>query len=251
MKRTRRLLRLRIGIVVLAVLSGYFIADAMLPQTEAKVREVKGEQIQSQANLKPPKKEKQVALTFDDGPDAKYTVKILDILKKHKAKATFFVVGYQAEKHPDVLSRIVKEGHALGNHTWSHKDLTKLSGQQIENELVKLNKVIQNATGEFPKYVRTPYGAVSKKVTEAIEQNGQHNVLWNVDTRDWAGATPENMLKNVKANLKPGGIILMHSFGGKKGDLSNTIELLPKMIEELQEEGYSFVTVDELKLKSS
>ncbi|MEC0210306.1 polysaccharide deacetylase family protein [Paenibacillus ehimensis] len=114
MKRTRRLLRLRIGIVVLAILSGYFIADAMLPQTEAKIREVKGEQIQSQANPKPPKKEKQVALTFDDGPDAKYTVKILDILKKHKAKATFFVVGYQAEKHPDVLSRIVKEGHALG-----------------------------------------------------------------------------------------------------------------------------------------
>ncbi|WP_082867120.1 polysaccharide deacetylase family protein [Paenibacillus elgii] len=251
MKRTKGLLRLRIGIVVLALLSGYFIVDAMLPQTEAKVREAKSEQVQSQANLKPPKKDKLVALTFDDGPDAKYTVKILDILKKYNAKATFFVVGYQAEKYPGVLSRIVKEGHMLGNHTWSHKDLTKLNGQQINNEIVKLNKVIQNATGEAPKYVRTPYGAVSKKVTEAIEQNGQHNVLWNVDTRDWAGATPEDMLKNVKANLKPGGIILMHSFGGKKGDLSNTIKLLPKMIEELQEEGYSFVTVDELKSKSS
>ncbi|MFB6363357.1 polysaccharide deacetylase family protein [Paenibacillus elgii] len=247
MKRTKQLLRLRIGVVVLAILSGYFIAYAMLPQTEAKVREVKGEQVQSQANPKPPKKDKQVALTFDDGPDAKYTVKILDILKKYNAKATFFVVGYQAEKYPNVLSRIVKEGHMLGNHTWSHKDLTKLSGQQINNEIVKLNKVIQNATGEAPKYVRTPYGAVSNKVTKAIEQNGQHNVLWNVDTRDWAGTTPEDMLKNVKANLKPGGIILMHSFGGKKGDLSNTIECLPKMIEELQEEGYSFVTVDELK----
>ncbi|WP_240344166.1 polysaccharide deacetylase family protein [Paenibacillus sp. SYP-B3998] len=222
------------------------------PQTAANEGETKGEktqvkQTQVKANPKRQTKEKQVALTFDDGPDTKYTVEILDILKKKKVKATFFVVGYQVERNPKVLASIVKEGHALGNHTWSHKDLTKLNDRQIMSEIVKANNAIQNITGEVPKYIRTPYGAVSKKVTAVAEQAGQKNVLWNVDTKDWTGATPKEMMKNVKANIKPGGIILMHSFGGKKGDLSNTIKCLPMMIDYLQDQGYSFVTIPELK----
>lgn len=187
---------------------------------------------------------KYVALTFDDGPDKKYTPAILDILKQYNVKATFFVVGTQAEKHSAVLQRIVDEGHSIGNHTYSHADLTKLSTIAIAEEIEKADEIINDTLGFIPNWIRAPYGAINDNVKEYMNNDSRSFVGWNVDTRDWAGASVEDMRKNINKNTKPNSIILMHSFGGKQ--INNTVELLPYIIEDLQDKGYTLVTIDEL-----
>lgn len=189
---------------------------------------------------------KLVALTFDDGPDAAYTPKVLDILKAHHAKGTFFLVGPQVNKYPDTAKRILDEGHSIGNHTWSHKDVSKLTDKQVAEQIDKAQEAIVKATGFAPKLMRAPYGAISDSLLDALHERDMLHVYWTVDTRDWAGTSVADMRKNVLAHTKPGGIILMHSFGGRKNALENTVKLLPLIIEDLRKKGYEFVTVDEL-----
>jgi peptidoglycan/xylan/chitin deacetylase (PgdA/CDA1 family) len=189
---------------------------------------------------------KKIALTFDDGPDNKYTPLILDILKKNKVKATFFVVGIQVNKHPEILRRIHEEGHAIGNHTWDHADLSKLSSERIGQEIKDTDALIETIIGERPSMVRAPYGAVSDKLDKVMENLKRPLISWNVDPKDWAGTSSANMLHNIKSHVKSDSIILLHSFGGKHGNLDNTIEALPKLIAFLKEEGYQMVTVPEL-----
>ncbi|MBW7474854.1 polysaccharide deacetylase family protein [Paenibacillus oenotherae] len=187
---------------------------------------------------------KLVALTFDDGPDKKYTTAILDILREKDVKATFFTVGIQVKKYPDILQRIVKDGHALGNHSYHHHDLSKLDSRMIKEEIKWTDTLIQEAVGFVPRLVRAPYGAVSPLVKNIMKDNERELIGWSVDTRDWAGESVAKMRANVNKNTKPGGIVLMHSFGSKH--LKNTVELLPLIIEDLSKKGYTFVTVDEL-----
>ncbi|BBI36393.1 polysaccharide deacetylase family protein [Cohnella abietis] len=192
------------------------------------------------------KNKKLVALTFDDGPDNKYTEEILDLLAEYNVKATFFVVGTQVQKFPETAKRIVDEGHSIGNHSWSHKDLSKLSAAALELELDKTQRAIFKATGVTSELVRAPYGALSKTLLDTIHKDNMKHVFWTVDTRDWAGSSVAEMHKNVLANTHKGGIILMHSFGGRKHAIEHTIELLPSIIKDLGAKGYEFVTVDEL-----
>ncbi|MGG4144310.1 polysaccharide deacetylase family protein [Paenibacillus algorifonticola] len=193
---------------------------------------------------KPDKEQKLVALTFDDGPDNRYTPEILDILKKKGIKATFFVVGVQVKKDPEVLQRIVDEGHEIGNHTTHHKDLTKLTKEQIWDEITTTDKLIKDVVGFTPNLVRAPYGAVNNTVKQLMKDKGRELVSWNVDTRDWAGTSVAVMKQNISEHTKPGGIILMHSFGGK--GIKNTVDMLPDVIDSLQKKGYTFVTIDEM-----
>ncbi|PLT47670.1 Peptidoglycan N-acetylglucosamine deacetylase [Paenibacillus pasadenensis] len=185
---------------------------------------------------------KAVALTFDDGPDAATTVKILDILRKEKVKATFFVVGTQVKKYPEVMQRIVDEGHALGNHTTHHPDLSKTGKTKILQEIKDNDTLIQKAVGITPTMFRPPYGATSAELKAILSEGGRTEVLWNVDTRDWAGTSVKTMRANVAKHAKPGSIILMHSFGSKL----HTAELLPLIIHDLKTAGYRFVTPDQL-----
>ncbi|WP_246132112.1 polysaccharide deacetylase family protein [Paenibacillus hemerocallicola] len=189
---------------------------------------------------------KRVALTFDDGPDKKYTPLILDVLKKREVKATFFVVGIQVAKYGDVLKRISEEGHAIGNHTWDHADLTKRTAEQVAEQIDKTDTAIRKALGTGTALFRPPYGAADEQVKTSSAAAHQHLVLWTVDTRDWAGTSSAEMLDKVKKQTKPDGIILMHCFGGKNGKLDNTVEALPQVIDYLKGEGYTFVTVNEL-----
>lgn len=187
-----------------------------------------------------------ISLTFDDGPDRKYTPQVLDILKKYGIKATFFLVGTQVEKYPEIAQRIVDEGHTIANHSWDHKNLTKLPPKALSVEIDKTQKAIYEATGITPTLLRAPTGAISKSVLDALHEREMLHVYWTVDTRDWAGTSVKDMYKNVMKNTHPGGIILLHSFGGRKNALDNTIDLLPKIIEDLTAKDYSFVTVEEL-----
>ncbi len=187
---------------------------------------------------------KLVALTFDDGPDNRYTPQILDILKKANVHATFFTVGTQVKKYPAIMKRIIQEGNEIGNHSYHHPDLSKLPDTKIVNELMWTDTLIKRSAGIVPDLVRAPYGAVSPSLKAIAMENGRTLVGWTVDTRDWAGDSVPAMRLNVDRNTHPGGIILMHCFGGKH--IKNTPVLLPLIIKDLQSKGYTFVTVDQL-----
>lgn|GEM_PF-2522317 len=187
---------------------------------------------------------KYVVLTFDDGPDTKYTPAILDILKQYNVKATFFVVGTQVEKHGSVLQRILNEGHSIGNHSYNHANLTKLSNKEIVKQIEQADDLIKAVIGFKPTWIRAPYGAVNDIVKESMEDDDRSFIGWDVDTRDWAGSSVEEMRANINENTKSDSIILMHSFGGKH--IKNTVELLPYIIQDLKDKGFTLVTLDEL-----
>ncbi len=188
---------------------------------------------------------KLVAITFDDGPESKYTPQILDILDEYNIKATFFVIGQNAEKYPDALKSIHEKGHEIGSHSWSHKYFPKLSQSAVEEEILKTQNIIEDITGEYRPIFRPPYGALEKQGRELVSSLGYNIVNWSVDTRDWAGTSEEQMMNYVKQQLKPGGIVLMHNAGNPKS-IENTIRFLPTMIEWITEQGYEFVTVSEI-----
>lgn len=189
---------------------------------------------------------KLVALTFDDGPDGKYTPRVLDILKERGIHGTFFLVGQQVGKYPDTTQRILDEGHSIGNHTWSHKDLTKVTAQELALQIDKTQQAIADVAGFTPSLLRAPYGAMSDAMLDALHERDMSHVYWTIDTRDWAGTSVAEMRKNVLAHTKPGAIILMHSFGGRKNALEHTLALLPLIIDDLTAKGFEFVTVEEM-----
>ncbi|HZJ76554.1 MAG TPA: polysaccharide deacetylase family protein [Oscillospiraceae bacterium] len=188
---------------------------------------------------------KLVALTFDDGPESKLTPQILDILDEYGIKATFFVVGQNAARNTDILRDIYDRGHEIGNHSWSHKYLPKISKKSKEDEILKTQKLLVDVLGEYIPIFRPPYGAVKAQDKQLINSLGYKVVNWSVDTRDWAGTSNEQIMKYVKQQLGPGGIILMHN-SGNTGIIKNTVSTLPVMIEWIAEQGYEFVTVTEI-----
>ncbi len=190
--------------------------------------------------------EKRVALTFDDGPDPRYTPEILDILDEHNVKATFFVMGARAKGHPDILRRASQEGHVIGNHTYWHPNLSGESVEQLRWEMQQTNDVIENLIGFQPRLFRPPYGIFGTAHTESLVENEETAVFWTVDTKDWDGPSSEEIHNSVIEETNNGSIILMHDGGHWTSDLSSTVGALDSVISELKEEGYQFVTVPEL-----
>lgn len=184
------------------------------------------------------KSNKKVALTFDDGPDPKVTRQILEILKKHDAKATFFMLGSRVEYYPEVVNEVKEAGHELGNHTWNHADLTKLNNDRINTEINNTSQIIEKVTGQRPDAFRPPYGAVNDKVRN---QTDLPIVLWDVDTLDWKHRDPEKLLETIKTHTKDGSIILMHDIH------QSTADGLDAALTYLESDGYKFVTMAELK----
>ncbi|NRD78967.1 polysaccharide deacetylase family protein [Bacillus sp. BRMEA1] len=189
---------------------------------------------------------KRVALTFDDGPDNYYTPKILDILKAKGVKATFFMVGKEAKRFPDIVKRIADEGNALGNHSWDHPKLWTLNNQQITQEIVSTQNEIQQITGQRTTLFRPPYGRVTPADITLIHNLGYRVIDWSVDTLDWKGTSAPNILQIVNKEVSPGGIILEHSLASHPGELNGTVQALPQIIDHLRAQGYEFVTVPEL-----
>lgn len=193
-------------------------------------------------------KEKLLALTFDDGPHPEKTEKVLNILDLYNIKATFFVVGQNAERYPEIVQRCVKEGHEIGNHTYTHRYLNKLSSIQVEEEIRKNSKLLEALTGTKCRLFRPPGGIFDSGSSAIATKAGMKTVIWNVDTKDWAGESTESIFKNVAENAGNGAIILFHDYTGNK---SHTLEALTRVIPYLLDEGYSFVTVSELISRSS
>lgn len=179
-----------------------------------------------------------VALTFDDGPTHRYTEPILDCLKEYQASATFFILGSRADDCPDLLQRMVLEGNEIGNHTFSHKQLTTLSKAKIEEEIIATQESIHDVTNLYPGVIRPPYGSKNDTVMECAK--GIKIVTWTIDTEDWRSKNAETIVNKVIKDVKDGDIILMHDLYASSAEAA--MILIPK----LQEMGFQLVTVSEL-----
>ncbi|CAI6041721.1 polysaccharide deacetylase family protein [Cohnella sp. JJ-181] len=189
---------------------------------------------------------RRVALTFDDVPDPRYTPLVLNVLKRKRVRATFFVVGSRAAKHPALMRRIVSEGHAVGNHTYSHPELPKLSLGQVEREIERTGETIRATAGFEPAMIRPPYGDIRPAQLEWARSRGYIVVNWDVDSQDWRQIPAGVVLRNAVKGLRPGSIILMHAGGGAGQNLYGTVNALPRLIDQLRAKGYELVTVPEL-----
>lgn len=188
-----------------------------------------------------------VALTFDDAPDPRFTPEILDVLAKYQICATFFVVGERAAKHPELVDRIIKEGHVIGNHSYNHSVFSTLSMYQFEQQIRKTDAIIRRITGVSPNFIRPPYGELLPKQVAWGKVNGFTIVNWDVDSEDWKkNPSSARVLANIRKTLQPGSIILQHAGGGEGQDLSGTINALPVLIEWLQGKGYDLLTLPEM-----
>ncbi|HET6498992.1 MAG TPA: polysaccharide deacetylase family protein [Coriobacteriia bacterium] len=185
-----------------------------------------------------------VALTFDDGPWPGQTDRVLDILAEHDVRATFFVVGRLVERHPGIARRIVEDGHLIGNHTQSHAILTSHDGAGIRREIAEGTRSIREVTGVTPQWFRPPGGRMNPTVLSETERMGMDLVLWDVDPQDWRRPDADRMLTVLLSGIRPGSIVLLHDGGG---DRSQTVAVLPRLIEELKARGYLFVTLDQLR----
>ncbi|AMO33288.1 polysaccharide deacetylase family protein [Lysinibacillus sphaericus] len=180
---------------------------------------------------------KRVALTFDDGPDAKVTPQILATLQKYDAKATFFMVGRNVPKNATIVKQIYDAGHEIGNHTSNHKKLTALSISGVRQEVNGTSNAIYAAIGQYPTVFRPPYGATNEQVRSVMTIP---SILWSIDTLDWKHHNPDKILAYVKASVKDGSIILMHDIH------QTTANGLDNVLLYLQKQGYEFVTVSEI-----
>lgn len=180
---------------------------------------------------------KKIALTFDDGPHPRYTEQLLDGLKERNVVATFFVTGENAQNYPNIIRREQAEGHLIGNHTYSHIQLTSGNRETFREELVKTNEILENITGEKVSFVRPPYGSWDKSFEKELNM---FPVLWNIDPLDWCSHNAECIAAKVVEKAGDGDIILMHDYY----DTSVTAAL--EVVDVLQKRGFQFVTVEEI-----
>lgn len=184
-----------------------------------------------------------IALTFDDGPHSVLTPEILAILDEFDVKATFFVVGKNIDQSPDVLREIAERGHEIGNHTESHIDCAKSSYNGTKKELTSVHEKVLKLCDYDIKLFRPPGGSLNKKICKIANEMDYSVVLWSVDTRDWAHTNVLKITENISENVKSGSIILFHDYISKN---SPTPDTLRKIIPDLIDKGYTFVTVGEL-----
>ncbi|MFB4261442.1 chitooligosaccharide deacetylase [Niallia circulans] len=190
----------------------------------------------------------QVALTFDDGPDPRFTEQVLTKLDQHHVPATFFVLGKRVEANPELLVRLNQAGHEVGNHTFSHPNLSEGSLEQLEAEVTKTEEIIEATIGYRPRLFRPPYGFLTAEQVGRLQALNHIVVGWDVDTLDWQGIPAQEVTETVLQGVESGSIILMHDGGDV--DTPNpeiySADALDEIIPELQSRGYTFVTASQL-----
>lgn len=188
---------------------------------------------------------KYIALSFDDGPNGKNTLQILKTLKKHNAKATFFLVGSRIENYTIDKNMYSKYGCEIGNHTWMHDDILENSKNYIYDSIKECQDAIDNAFHVKTTLMRTPGGKINKDILSVLEELNLYAILWSVDSRDWETKDINRVVLNVLKGIKDGDIVLMHDKD------QTTIDALNAILNELEKQGYSVVTISELfKLKN-
>ncbi len=187
--------------------------------------------------------EKKIAITFDDGPSKRNTKEILALLEKYNVKATFFVIGENAEKDPDRIRSIFEAGHEIGNHTYTHAYISKISKEALKNEITKTEEVLVGITGVKPHVFRPPGGYYDDASLAILDEMGYKSVLWSLDTRDWSMPKSDTIATKVEERTGGGDIILFHDLEDKR---LPTVQALRRILPFLIENGYEFVTISEL-----
>lgn len=180
---------------------------------------------------------KKIAITFDDGPHPSYTAELLDGLKERGIHATFFVTGSHAEENPELILRMQEEGHLIGNHTYSHIQLTEANREIFREELIRTNEILKDITGTEVIFVRPPYGTWDKKFETELNM---FPVLWNIDPLDWCSHNADCVANKVVTKAGEDDIILLHDY------YATSVEAALKIVDALEEEGFVFVTVEEI-----
>lgn len=180
-----------------------------------------------------------IALTFDDGP-SKHTAKLLDVFATYGGKGTFFVVGNLLDNRNEVIRRIVMEGHEIGGHSWSHRQLTNLNAEELTDQLMTTRAKIYEITGVDSTLIRPPYGSYNDQVKDVCKKLGIHMVNWSVDTMDWEYKDANRIYDTIMSEAKDGDIILCHDLYG------TTVEAMERVVPDLIAAGYQLVTVTEL-----
>ena len=194
-----------------------------------------GEAVPADSGAEIPAGEKYVALTFDDGPRRGTTERLLDGLKERGAKATFFLIGRQVEDNAGLVTRMAEEGHQIGNHTWSHQRLDGVLPDAAAQEVTRTEAALEALLGGGEYWLRPPYGQVAEGANVGVTM-----VKWSVDPRDWESRNTEKVTRAILDSVEPGSIILLHDI------YPTSVEAALRVVDKLQEEGYWFVTVEEL-----
>lgn len=183
---------------------------------------------------------KKVAISFDASWGNEHTKPILDILEEHEVKATFFLVSLWIDKYPEDVAEIDKCGHEIGNHSSSHPDMTKLSQEQMKQELSGMANKVEKIIGKRPLLFRPPFGSYNNQVIETCEEEGYCVIQWDVDSLDWKNISTNQIVERVTRNVKPGSIVLFHN------NAEHVEEYLPIILDTLQGDGYKIVPIGEI-----
>ena len=182
-----------------------------------------------------------IAITFDDGPHPLHTPRLLDMLRERNISATFYVVGTNTRAHPHLIRRMIAEGHEIGNHTWNHQNLTKISEGAVIKQLEDTKSAIVSACGVSPRTMRPPYGALTTSQRQMIKARfGYPTILWDVDPEDWKRPGSSVVANRIVSNTRGGSIVLAHDIH------QGTIDAMPAALDGLLAKGYTFVTVSQL-----
>lgn len=188
---------------------------------------------------------KQIALTFDDGPNDPHTGHLLDVLAKHGVHATFFMIGRYVRQRPDIAAEVARRGHVVGNHTFTHPFLAIQPGRRVRDEITECTKALTDAVGEHSKLFRPPWGARRPAVFRIVRQLGLQPVMWNVTGFDWDAPPAEYIERKVSRRIRGGSVVLLHDGGHLDfgADRSNTVQAVDHLIMKYKTEGYEFVTI--------
>ena len=200
-----------------------------------------------------PRGTKQLALTYDDGPNDPHTLRLLEILAKHSVHATFFLIGRYVRQRPEITREIVKTGHVVGNHTFTHPLLIFKSDAEIRRELSECNAALRDALGQPVNLFRPPFGGRRPAVLRIARELGLQPVMWNVTGYDWTAPPAAEIERKVTKQIRGGDVILLHDGGHKElgADRAQTVLATDRLIVQYKSEGYEFVTIPEMKAKKN
>lgn len=191
---------------------------------------------------------RQIALTYDDGPNDPHTLRLLEVLAKHAVQATFFLIGRYVKQHPEIARDIVNAGHVVGNHTFTHPLLTFKTEGEIRQEIGKCRSALEDAVGEAPNLFRPPFGGRRPAVLRVARELGLEPIMWSVTSYDWSAPPAEVIERKVAKRIRGGDVILLHDGGHKQmgADRSQTVIATDHLIARYKAEGYEFVTVSDM-----
>ena len=196
---------------------------------------------------------KRLALTYDDGPNDPHTQRLLDVLARHEVRATFFLIGRYVQRRPDIVRDLMKAGHTVGNHTFTHPLLIFKTAGEIRSQLESCNHAVTDAVGEHPNLFRPPFGGRRPAVLRMARRLGLEPIMWNVTGYDWNATTAEQIERNVTRQVRGGNVILLHDGGHREfgADRSYTVTATDRLISRYKSEGYEFVTIPEMMWKAT